>query len=200
MLIGYLHMTFGIDYGSKMAGTTVIAYQESAGDIRLVQSAKNQDADQMILNQVELLKPDLVGIDAPLSLPGVYTGLEGCEDYFYRQSDKQAGAMSPMFLGGLTARAMRLKKQLNERGVEVIEVYPVKSATQLDLQRFGYRKKEVKTEELLNSLKTVGLQVDLSQSYRSHDIDALLAYRTTVQFTQGEALQFGAEREGIIYY
>ena len=106
-------MIIGVDYGSKLAGTTVIAYNMGDG-IRLERSKKNQDADQMIIDFVAEYNPQVIGIDAPLSLPGVYTGLVGFEDYHYRACDKALKAMSPMFLGGLTARAMNSGHQLRK--------------------------------------------------------------------------------------
>lgn len=90
-------MHLGIDYGSKLAGTTAICYQE--GDaLTIIQSEKKQDADRFINDTVESLKPEQIFIDAPLSLPAAYFG--NGDDYFYRDCDRQLKAMSPMFLGG----------------------------------------------------------------------------------------------------
>ena len=61
----------GIDYGNKYAGTTVICYN-SRHKIKFVQSSKNADADSFLLNELAYLHPDLIMIDAPLCLPGVY--------------------------------------------------------------------------------------------------------------------------------
>ena len=44
-------MIAGIDYGSKMAGTTVIAFEQN-NKVVLIGSRENQDADQMILDFV----------------------------------------------------------------------------------------------------------------------------------------------------
>ena len=91
-------MHFGIDYGSKLAGTTVITYDIDRVLYQL-QSDKKSDADKFVLNHVTDLKPDAIYLDAPLSLPKAYFG-EG-DDFFYRKGDKELRAMSPMFLGGL---------------------------------------------------------------------------------------------------
>lgn len=59
-------MILGIDYGSKMAGTTVVALMRKHDEVELIQSQKNQDADKMILDLVNSLKDVwLVFIDAP---------------------------------------------------------------------------------------------------------------------------------------
>ena len=105
----------GIDYGSKMAGTTVIAYLKS-GKLHFAQSQKKKDADLFVENWVAQHQPRAIFLDAPLSLPGVYTEPEAYDDYFYRAGDRLLRAMSPMFLGGLTARAMRLSRRLKATG------------------------------------------------------------------------------------
>ena len=135
-------MHFGIDYGSKLAGTTVVTYDKD-GKLYQKSSAKKQDADRMILSWVQSLKPDFVFIDAPLSLPAAYFG-KG-ENYFYREADIELKAMSPMFLGGVTARAISLKKQIEAEGVEVFETYPgglVRSKPEL---KAHYNKKDKHT-------------------------------------------------------
>ena len=73
----------GIDYGNKYAGTTVICYN-SRNKINFIQSAKNADADAFLLNELAYIHPDLIMIDAPLSLPGVYWLGEQYKDHFFR--------------------------------------------------------------------------------------------------------------------
>ncbi|MBK9525389.1 MAG: hypothetical protein IPO39_11705 [Bacteroidetes bacterium] len=97
----------GIDFGSKMAGTTVIAVAGKT-TIRLFSSRKNEDADSFLSVLVKEKGIEELFIDAPLSLPGVYRGILSGNDYFFRESDRVLKAMSPMFLGALTARAMKL--------------------------------------------------------------------------------------------
>ena len=102
-------MIAGVDFGSKLSGQTVVAILDN--DIIQVQrSEKGKDADDFLLGVLEATKITLVGIDAPLSLPGLYLG--NGSDYFFREADRDLGAMSPMFLGGLTARAIRIRDKL----------------------------------------------------------------------------------------
>ncbi len=182
----------GIDYGSKLAGTTSISYLKD-GKVELIRSEKKSDADKMIISFCKEFEPELVALDAPLSLPGIYTQIPNCEDYFYRKSDKELQAMSPMFLGGLTARAMKLKSQICSI---VIESYPAKRASELELSRFDYKKKNADYEGMLNVL-----DFDLKDEIRSsHDFDALLCLEIAIRYSKGQASYSGDENEGLIYY
>ena len=64
-------MHFGIDYGSKLAGTMVITYNQN-GKLYQRASKKKEDADKLIINAIAELQPSAVYIDAPLSLPAAY--------------------------------------------------------------------------------------------------------------------------------
>lgn len=191
---------WGVDYGSKLAGTTVVAFLAGA-DVKMKAAVKGRDADKMLLELFREHKPSLVAIDAPLSLPGVFTGVRGCQDYFYRACDKETKAMSPMFLGGLTARAMKLADQLRLMGTKVIEVYPVRLGQQLGLDTFGYRKKEPNLKALLAALQQqTGLDISEVHGLTGHHIDAALALHIANKYISGRAECFGRQEEGIIYY
>ena len=187
----------GIDYGSKLAGTTVIARAENR-TVHFAQSQKKKDADQFILNQLESEPPTLIFLDAPLSLPDAYFGRG--TDYFYRSADRALKAMSPMFLGGLTARAMRLKQQLTDRGHQVIEVYPGGLARQIGLPKDQYKKQKV---HLLPVLELITTQIPIkfvkTELITWHHVDALLACWTGWRYHEGTALSFGKKEEGEIW-
>lgn len=185
-------MLVGIDYGSKMAGTTVIAYTQE-NEVHLMCSEKKQDADQMIMDFVSEHQIDFVGIDAPLSLPKVYTG-KG-EDYFYRECDKSLQAMSPMFLGGLTARAMKLNAQVD---LDLKEVYPGALARELDLKEFDYKGKNPNYQMMLERLNWNYLIKELPNN--SHQMDAILALFIVCKIKIDQAKQVGDADEGLIYY
>ena len=129
---------FGIDFGSKLTGNTVIAIFQNSSII-FMDVDKGVDCDSFILNAADHFKPSHVFIDAPLSLPGVYKNIHGCNNYHFRQADLDLKAMSPMFLGGLAARAIQLKTQLEEKGMEVFETYPRILANRFDLPSRGYK-------------------------------------------------------------
>jgi uncharacterized protein len=126
LLLYETHMIhFGIDFGAKMAGTTAIAFN-TEGRIYIMQSQKNRDAEKFIEDAIHQYKPERIFLDAPLSLPMIYSNSGKGVDYFYRQCDKLVNAMSPMYLGGLTARAMKLAAGWRRNNMSVFESYPKK--------------------------------------------------------------------------
>lgn len=193
-------MIAGIDFGSKRAGTTVICYQADGGMIGFVQSKKGQDADSMILDFLARHRMDRVFIDAPLSLPGVYRELPGYADHFYREADRKTGAMSPMFLGGLTARAMQLKQTLSTEGIVLIETYPGYLARHLGLKELGYKKGAAYLPPVRERLEELtGWRLDAMAMGSWHEIDALLALWSHRRHLEGQSLSFGREEEGRIH-
>lgn len=187
----------GIDYGSRLAGTTVIAALAD-NSILFFQSEKKKDADRFVLEWVERCQPDKVFMDAPLSLPGIYTSLPGRSDYFYRESDRLLGAMSPMFLGGLTARAMQLKARITKRSVDMLEVYPKQMARELLLIETGYKKKRAQILPCLEILQNY-LPFSIAEPPANwHQFDALLAFTSGWRYENNEHQSFGDPMEGVI--
>jgi len=160
------------------------------------------DADQFIQKAVAHFQPELVFIDAPLSLPGVYKNLHDFSDYHFRKADRETKAMSPMFLGGLAARAMELKDKLENLGIEVKETYPRLMANRFDLKKLGYKTNR-------NALKECALQVKsclkeplrfTSSDVRTwHHLDALLALMSAMSYKCGDFTTYGDPEEGMIY-
>ncbi|MFW5762317.1 MAG: hypothetical protein ACOCXH_15185 [Cyclobacteriaceae bacterium] len=184
---------WGVDFGSKMAGTTVVCYYTNA--IHFLQSDKNQNADLLLNSLMETQPPSLIMIDAPLSLPAIYT-FKNFEpaDFFYRQCDRDLGAMSPMFLGGLTARAMQMKKLASDKGIRVLETYPAAQARKLG---FADYKKE--------NCQSLGEQI--AEKYalhlgdkvvNQHQLDALLAFAGGINYLQNNFESVGKYDEGVI--
>lgn len=190
----------GIDYGSKLAGTTVIALYEAGSPVRMYQCEKKKDADKFLLSRLIAERPTEIFLDAPLSLPGIYRDLPGCTDYFYRRSDRELRAMSPMFLGGLTARAIKLKDELTQEGFSVREVYPAALAKLLKLKDLGYK----------NDKKNLAACTDVVQTHYDlrlprnldnwHQFDALLALASGMRFLHGEHRCAGDAEEGLIIF
>ncbi|MCB0553377.1 MAG: DUF429 domain-containing protein [Phaeodactylibacter sp.] len=188
----------GIDYGSKHAGTTVVA-GFNGSSITLVQSAKKEDADLFILKWARQYHPAFIFLDAPLSLPGKYRYPDHYEDYFYRKADRALGAMSPMFLGGLSARAMQLAEQLRAMNIEVWEAYPAYLAKILELGPERYKKREEDIPAIRQQLEAhlpEGCCPERVSSW--HQIDALLALITGLRYSRKEHLTFGQVEEGLI--
>ncbi|MEL7004830.1 MAG: hypothetical protein AAFN93_19140, partial [Bacteroidota bacterium] len=164
-------------------------------ELHTIQSAKKADADAMILEFCKMNKPSSVFLDAPLSLPGVYTNSGRYKDYFYRKCDKELKAMSPMFIGGLTARAIKLKDTLEEAGTKVIEAYPAGIVKELGLQE--HYKKDI--PKFLSSLqpKLNGYLTPSSSSW--HQVDSFLAWLVGLRYQSGTNIIYGEPEEGQIF-
>lgn len=198
---------FGIDYGSKLAGTTSIVLGDMGSDfplnLQILRTTKKEDADEFILKHVDRFSPKKVFIDAPLSLPKVYSDIASAlisDDFFYRLADKQVQAMSPLFLGGLTARAMKLKVAMQAQGIEVFEVYPAQLAKSFELSKCGYKTPKADYSMMQNMItKDLGIQLSMMDFMSSHDFDAFLAFLIGVRKVKQQAQMFGNEEEGCIW-
>ncbi len=107
--------------------------------------------------------------------------------------------MSPMFLGGLTARAMKLQEGLINQQHEVREVYPGGLARQLQLADWHYKKQKSHLPTFLQHFQTLlpfPINPDSIDSW--HQVDALLALFTAYRFQEQEHQTFGDPKEGQI--
>ena len=188
----------GIDYGSRYAGTTVMCYN-SAHKVRFITSSKNADADSFLLTELAYLHPDLIMIDAPLSLPGVFWLGNGYKDHFFRKCDKELQAMSPMFLGGLTARAMNLRKYINGMGNRMLETYPRKLVELLELPLSNYKNKKGDLHIFVDHLiHTLGIRINVRQITTWHHLDALMAFLSGLRYLEKVSQEYGVSEEGTI--
>jgi predicted nuclease with RNAse H fold len=191
---------FGIDYGSKYTGNTVIAVLQGS-DIMFMQVDKKVDADNFIINAAEHFKPEWIFLDAPLSLPGVYTNTGNNPNYHFRKADLECKAMSPMFLGGLAARAIELKDKLQSQGMQVFETYPRIMAKRLALPEIGYKKSKSNlsncTAETLRHFKN-HLSINPKDINTWHHLDALLALMSAMAHEQDQCTAYGDPKEGQI--
>jgi len=184
----------GVDYGSKLAGTTVAAFVKG-GQFNIIQSFKKKDADQMLSELIKEYACKKLFIDAPLSLPGALLG-KG-DDYFYRKADRLCKAMSPMFLGAMTARAIKLKDSFQD--VDFYESYPAGLVREMQELQAYYNKKESIGTKAVDALEQL-LPVELNARPENwHQYDALLCWLIGYRFEKGEALAIGDEQEGLIY-
>lgn len=192
-----LHM--GVDFGSQLAGTTATAVLVD-GQLHLSQSKKGQNADKWLLDLIKEVKPKVIFIDAPLTLPAVYTQTphSPTADFFYRACDREVKAMSPMFIGGLTARAIKLRTQLATAGIAMLETYPAQ-LQQLQFSHLDNYKKEFTA--LPAYVEALQDQIKLSIATpvtNWHQLDALLAWFSGYRHAQGQSVLYGDAREGRI--
>lgn len=187
----------GVDYGAKQAGTTAAAMLVD-GHLQVWQSAKGQDADKWLIDLIQKLQPNVLYVDAPLTLPMVYSQATPSltSDYFYRQADRELQAMSPMFIGGLTARAIKLRVQLAEKGVAVLETYPSALVRQLIPQLSNYKKGLAALPEFAEALQGL-LQYKLIEiPLNWHQLDAVLAWLSGYRHQVGLSVLYGDAHEG----
>ena len=187
----------GVDYGAKLSGNTAVAILKK-GKVELFKTKVKENADDFIVEVLTKHQVKMVFIDAPLSLPRSYQGIkeETVPEFFYRQCDKETGAMSPLFLGGLTARAIALKYCLNRKEIEVYETYPSYLCRLLNIER-------VKTAdgvfEMFHRIKNElnGLFGNI-EPQTIHEIDAILALYSAIRFCQQQHVVLGDASEGEI--
>ncbi len=194
-------VVFGVNLGSRLSGNTVICIF-NFGKIHFMQVDKDVDADAFILKAVQHFKPEHVFIDAPLSLPGKYRSLEKCDNFHFRKADLELKTMSPMFLGGLTARAMELKESIEALTIPVFETCPRKMASFMGLEAMGYKTGKLALSHCRSALKSKmnpSILLDCSEISTWHHLDALLATMSALNLVSGQEKVFGDKTEGCIY-
>jgi predicted nuclease with RNAse H fold len=185
----------GIDFGSQLAGTTVISYLKDQ-QICFRQSTKGRSADVFVSEMLNEILPSHVFIDAPLSLPGAYFGQH--DDFMYRACDREVGAMSPMFLGGLTARAIRLKHEFSHLNFH--EAYPSALTDTLKGLKKAYRKKNLQLLQEFETALAKELPFGLCNPLKNwHMADAVLCWLVGYRYSRAQCLTYGSHEEGLIY-
>jgi predicted nuclease with RNAse H fold len=195
----------GIDYGSKLAGTTAITYLEE-NRLQTTISRKGQDADALVCKLVKSLLPEIIAIDAPLSVPAGIINSKA-NNYFYRKCDKELQAMSPMFLGGLTARALKLKDQIKLEfpHIKILETYPKAQWRRILPDDKTYKTKNEDPENLKSVLIKELAELELELEFELeiinnwHCFDSILCWIGGSRYAYGKSLIYGKEEEGLIY-
>jgi predicted nuclease with RNAse H fold len=158
-------------------------------------------ADQEVLDFVEGAEPDLVVIDAPLSLPRGRRTIEDRSGPHLRACDRELLRLKlpffPLTLGPmrmLTVRGMKLAAVLKRRGIPVLEGYPGGAQDLLGLPR-----KKSGTALLQRRLRARGLGGDLDRRWLTHDeLDAVTIAWVGWNFRKGEGLLIGDPSEGLM--
>ena len=127
-------------------------------------------SDEEIIEATVCVEPDLVAIDAPLSLP---------EMGYAREVDRAMHRLGlhvlpPLFpaMKALTLRGMRLSEALRSRGLSVIEVHPASTRKVLGLPVKG-------RASIQEALLELGLRGDIEGKELSiHELDAVTAALT----------------------
>jgi hypothetical protein len=155
-------------------------------------------SDQEILNLIEKEKPDLIAIDAPLSLPKGRKSLKRKSKIHFRECDRELWKLGikffPITLGPmrkLTERGIKLRKIL-EKKYKVIEVYP--GATQ-DILKIPRKQKGLK--KLKKGLENLGIKI-LKKNPNGDELDAITSAFTGFLYLKGKCIAIGDKKEGQI--
>jgi predicted nuclease with RNAse H fold len=151
-----------------------------------------------ILDLIEKEKPDLIAIDAPLSLPKGRKSLKRKLKIHFRECDKELWKFKikffPITLGPmrkLTERGIKLRKIL-EKKYKVIEVYP--GATQ-DILKIPRKQKGLK--KLKRGLEKLGIKI-LKKNPNGDELDAITSAFTGFLYLKGKYIAIGDKKEGQI--
>jgi predicted nuclease with RNAse H fold len=189
----------GIDLaGSKRRRTGICILDE-----KLRAKCLSLFKDKEILDLIEKEKPNLIAIDAPLSLPKGRKSLKRPPTKksgggHFRECDRELWKFGikffPITLGPmrkLTARGIKLRKIL-ERKYKVIEVYP--GATQ-DILKISRKQKGLK--KLKKGLEKLGIKI-LKKNPNGDELDAITSAFTGFLYLRGKYIAIGDEKEGQI--
>jgi len=156
-------------------------------------------SDEEIIKEVQKIKPKIIAIDAPLSLPPGRKSIEERTKSHFRECDrellKRGIKFFPITLGPmrkLTERGIKLKKVLQDRGFKVIEVYPGAAQDVWNIPR-----KQRGLEKLVNGLKRIGVK-GLERNMSDHELDAVTCALVGKHFLNGKAEVLGTIDNGIV--
>jgi len=156
-------------------------------------------SDEEILNSVEKAEPDLVAIDAPLSLPPGRKSIDERGQHHFRPCDEELRRRKipffPITLGpmrSLTDRGIKLRQKLERAGYRVAEVYPGGAQ---DIWAIPRAKHSV--NDLRLGLRRLGIR-GLKRKISAHELDAVSGALTGLLFLQGRGEVYGNFSRGAI--
>ena len=155
--------------------------------------------DKEILKKTVEIAPQLVTVDAPLSLPEGRKSIEERTNIHLRECDKELLKRRirffPVTIGPmrkLTARGMRVKEALECEGINVVEVFPGGAQDVLKIPR-----KQKGLNELKKGLETLGI-IGLVDGLTDHELDAVTCAYVGYLFLRGKACVYGTEEQAIV--
>lgn len=155
-------------------------------------------SDDEILSAITFAKPDLIPIDAPLSLPLGRTTIHDRSGEHLRKCDRELQRRKikffPITLGPmrmLTERGLALKSEIERMGYSVVECYPGAAQDIWHIPRQHHNLKG-----LLQGLKKLGIR-GLTAAMTSDELDAVSAAFTGRLFLQGKGEMIGG-KHGIL--
>jgi predicted nuclease with RNAse H fold len=156
-------------------------------------------SDEEILDWVRKEKPDLIAIDAPLTLPPGRKSIDERNDSHYRPCDRELRRRKipffPITLGpmrALTKRGIKLRKILEGEGFRVVEIYPGGAQ---DIWNIPRAKRSL--SGLRDGLRKLGI-VGLKKQCTDHELDAATGALVGCLFLQEKAEIYGDFDSGAI--
>ncbi len=170
-------------------------------DENLHAKTKPLRTDKEILSETLGQEPEVVSIDAPLSLPTGRRSLSHRGPPHFRACDLVLRRMKirffPVTLGPmrkLTARGMKMKKIFESKGLNVIESYPGSIQDILGMPR-----KQAGLEKLRAALVQYGAKGDVHRPDITHDeLDAITSAIVGKMYLEGNYLAIGDPGEGLM--
>jgi predicted nuclease with RNAse H fold len=156
-------------------------------------------SDDDILSAIDREKPNLVTIDAPLSLPPGRKSIHQKNEHHFRPCDLELRRRKipffPITLGpmrGLTERGIALKNVIGKKGFQVVEIYPGGAQDIWGIPRVRHDMQGLR--EGLDRLGIRGLREDCSD----HELDAATGALVGRLYLQGKAEIYGDFSSGAI--
>lgn len=187
----------------KVAGVDLAGVPKRPSGWSLLEGLKAETqllySDEEILDEVRNAKPDLVAIDAPLTLPPGRKSIEEKNDSHFRPCDEELKRRKipffPITLGpmrGLTERGIRLRKSLEKEGFRVVEIYPGGAQDIWHIPRARHD-----LSGLRDGLRKQGI-TGLKKTCSDHELDATTGALVGLLFLRGQAEVYGDFESGAI--
>jgi predicted nuclease with RNAse H fold len=150
--------------------------------------------DEEILGLVNRARPDLVPVDAPLSLPAGRTTIHDRSGEHFRACDlelrKRGIRFFPVTLGPmrmLTERGLAIRAKIEQMGCRVVECYPGGAQ-----DMWGIPRQRRDRRGLLKGLEALGVR-GLTEAMTGDELDAVTAALVGRWFLLGKAEMLGGE-------
>lgn len=156
-------------------------------------------SDEEVVRKTVESKPEVVAVDAPLSLPAGRKSIEERTGVHLRACDKELLRRGirffPVTLGPmrkLTSRGMILRRIFESKYLRVIEVYPGGAQDILGIPR-----KQRGLGMLRAGLEESGVK-GLNDGMSNHELDAVTCALVGRLFSEGKTITYGTSKQAII--
>ena len=156
-------------------------------------------SEEEIIEKTQNNQPEIIAIDAPLSLPPGRKTIEDRSGGHLRENDRELLRRKikffPITLGPmrkLTTRGIKLRLVFETKGFSVIEAYPGGAQDVLGIPR-----KQRGLDKLMAGLEALGI-AGLKSGLSDHELDAATCAYVGKLFLEGKAVAYGPVDDAII--